>query len=130
MEDKKYKVVMVDDDDFLLDMYSTKFQAKNIEVIAFKNGPTFFESADKLKDIDLIILDIIIPGMDGLEILKNIREKNIFNSIPIVMLTNQNDHKDIEEAKSLNVSGYIVKSAVTPTELVEQITKIIGESKK
>jgi CheY-like chemotaxis protein len=121
----KYKVVIVDDDDFLVNMYATKFGLSDTEVEAFKGGKTFLESLKGKLKADLILLDIVMPTMTGLEILREMRDQKLGEGIPVIMLTNQNDEKDISEAKLLGVDGYIVKSAATPSEVVEEVMKII-----
>lgn len=128
--EKKYKVILVDDDDFLVNMYATKFGGSGIEVEACKSGTVLIEKLKAGSKADLILLDIVMPDMTGLETLKKVREEKLADNVPIVMLTNQNDQSDINEAKSLNVAGYIVKSAATPSEVVEEVTKIIEETKK
>jgi len=128
--EKKLKIIIVDDDDFLVDMYATKFGASGAEVVACKSGASLFEKLGAGEQADLILLDIVIPQMNGLEILKHLREKNMAEGVPIVMLTNQNDEKDVALAQSLGVAGYIVKSSATPSEVVEEALKVIKENKK
>ena len=67
--------------------------------------------------------------MNGIEILKELRKEKLADDVPIVMLTNQNDDKNLAEAKALGVSGYIVKSAATPSEVVIEVMKIIKNEK-
>lgn len=126
---KKYKVIILDDDDFLVDMYATKFGLSNVEVEAFKSGKAFLDSLAAGGEADLVLLDVVIPGMNGMEVLAEIRKQNLLPKTPVVMLTNQNDEKDITEAKRLGIAGYIVKAAATPTEVVEEVMKIIKSSK-
>lgn len=124
-EENKYKVAIVDDDDFLVDMYVTKFRSSGIEVDSFKSGQALL---DKLKEgyvSDAILLDIVMPGMTGIEVLREIRKQKLGNNIQIIMLTNQNEEKDLTEAKELGVNGYIVKSSITPSELIKEIGDII-----
>ena len=128
--EKKYKVILVDDDDFLINMYATKFNSNNIEIEACKSGPVLIEKLKAGLKAGLILLDIVMPDISGLEALKKIREEKLADDIPIVMLTNQNDQNDINEAKRLDVAGYIVKSAATPSEVVEEVIRIIEEAKK
>ncbi len=125
----KYNIVMLDDDDFLVDMYTTKFSANMIKISAFKNGQLLLDHLKNITDIDLILLDIVVPGMNGIDTLKQIREHKLAPNVPVVMLTNQNDESDIEEVKKLNVSGYIVKSSATPSEVVSKVIQIINDSK-
>lgn len=124
-EDKKYKILIVDDDDFLVDMYSTKFGLSGVETQAFKSGEQILDYLRGEGKGDLLLLDIVIPVMSGIEILAEIRKEKLIPNAPVVMLTNQNDEKDISEAKKLGVAGYIVKSSATPSEVVEEVLKII-----
>jgi CheY-like chemotaxis protein len=124
-EEKKYKVAIVDDDKFLVDMYASKFGLFSVEVEAFNSTESFFEKLKSGLSVDLILLDIVMPGMTGLEALVKMRNENIGAGIPIVMLTNQNDEKDINLAKENGVVGYIVKSSATPSEVVNQVLDII-----
>jgi CheY-like chemotaxis protein len=132
MEDqgKKYKIMIVDDDDFLVNMYVTKFNNSGIAVEACKSGNDLLEKIKAGTQIDLILLDIVIPGMTGVETLAKMRKEKIGENIPVVMLTNQSDEKDISEAKKLGITGYIVKSSATPSEVVEQVTNILQNSTK
>jgi DNA-binding response OmpR family regulator len=86
-----YKVFLVDDDTFLLNMYSLKFSKSNFEVVTAQNGE---EALKKLKtgyEPDVLLLDIIMPGMDGLDLLTEIRREKLAPNATIIMLTNQSD---------------------------------------
>lgn len=128
-EENKYKIIIVDDDEFLVDMYVTKFNNAGVQVENFKAGPPLIEKLKEGDGADLILLDIVIPGMDGIDILRQIRKEKLAENVPIVMLTNQNDEKNLSEAKALGVSGYIVKSAATPSEVVIEALNIIKSQK-
>jgi DNA-binding NarL/FixJ family response regulator len=69
-----------------------------------------------------------MPGINGVELLRKMRKDRLGEGIPVVMLTNQNDERDISETKKLGVSSYIVKSAATPTEVVNEVMSIIKSS--
>jgi CheY-like chemotaxis protein len=125
---EQYKIIIVDDDDFLINMYATKFGYSNVSVDACKSGDALLEKLNSGIKADLILLDIVMPNMTGIEVLKKMREQKIGEGIPVVMLTNQNDEKDISEAKKLGVSGYIVKAAATPSEVVNEVISIIKNS--
>lgn len=125
MEEKKYTVLIVDDDKFLLDMYAMKFKALGHEAHVAV-GPT--EALTKLRGgetPDALILDIIMPSMDGLELLETIRKENLSPKSAVVMLTNESDPAKIEKAKSFNIAGYIVKATSIPSEVVEQVIGIL-----
>ena len=125
MTKEEYKIIIVDDDDFLVNMYVTKFGNSGVSVEACNSGKALLEKLKAGVKADLILLDIVMSEMSGLEVLKKIRESNLGEGIPIVMLTNQNEEKDIEEAKKYGVLTYIVKSAFTPLEVVNEVIKII-----
>lgn len=127
--DKKYKIIIVDDDDFLVNMYATKFNRCGIEIDTCASSNSFLEKIRAGAKADLILLDIIMPDVNGLEVLRRMRQEKIGSEIPVVMLTNQNDEKDISQAKKFDIAGYIVKSAATPSEVVEEVIKIIKSSK-
>jgi CheY-like chemotaxis protein len=129
-EEKKYKIILVDDDDFLVDMYATKFGNNDVAVEACKSASSFLEKLQTGIKVDLILLDIVMPGMTGIEALKKMREDKLGEGVPVVMLTNQSDEKDIAEAKKYSIAGYIVKSAATPSEVVSEVLNIIKSSKK
>lgn len=124
-ENKKPKIIIVDDDEFLVDMYATKFSNSNIDTEICRSGEELFEKLKQDSEYSLILLDIVIPMMNGIEILLELRKQKLAESVPVVMLTNQNDKDDIENAKNLGVSGYIVKSSATPSEVVEKVLEII-----
>ena len=124
-ETKKYKVLIVDDDKFLLDMYATKFKNLGHEAVVAVGSN---DALTKLRDGDtfeILILDIIMPGMDGLELLETIRNENLVPTSSIVMLTNETEPQKIEKAKSLKADGYIVKATTIPSEVVTEVIKIV-----
>ncbi len=129
-EKAQYKILIVDDDKFLLNMYSNKFQKSgfSVEVV-----PGTELALDKIKggfSPDVLLLDIILPQMTGLEFVERIKEENLLPNAIIVMLTNQSDGSDIQKAKDLKVHGYIVKATTIPSEVVTEVTKIIEDNKK
>lgn len=129
MEDEKknLKILLVDDDKFLLDMYLLKFKKSGLEIDTASNGTS---ALDKIKnnEYNIILMDIIMPGMDGLELLKTIREQKLSPKSIIIMLTNQAD--DEEKAKALGVDGYIIKATTIPSEVVEKVLTIYKNKKK
>jgi CheY-like chemotaxis protein len=130
MENTKPKVLIVDDDKFLLNMYSIKFSKNNFEVNSAVSGE---EALNKIKEgyiPDIILLDIVMPGMDGFQILDNLRKNSIAPNAIIIMLTNQGQLSDIEKAKSFGINGYIIKATTIPSEVVEEVERIYNLEKK
>jgi len=122
MENTQLKILLVDDDRFLLDMYTLKFKKSGLEIDAVGNGLSALEKLRVGNVYDILILDIIMPTMDGLELLKMIRTEKLVPNAVIIMLTNQAD--DLEKAKEFNVDGYIIKATTIPSEVVEQAITI------
>ncbi len=128
-DNKRWKIIIVDDDDFLVDMYSRKFGENGAEIIVCKSGAELLEKLKNGEKADLILLDIVLPELDGLETLERVRQEKLAENIPIVMLTNQSEEKDIVQSKKLGVAGYIVKASATPSAVVAQTLKIIQDFK-
>ncbi len=125
MSDAKQKILLVDDDKFLLDMYSTKFTEAGFEVASAPSAP---EALEKLKEgltPDICLLDIIMPGMDGFQLLQEIKEKGICNEkTACIILSNLGQQEDVDRGLSLGADGYIVKASATPSEVVAKVQDI------
>ena len=128
MTDKKLTILLVDDDRFLLDMYVMKFQKSGMEIDSASNGTEALTKLRAGSSYDIILLDIIMPGIDGLELLKTIKEEKLLPNAVCIMLTNQAE--DSEKAKAMGVDGYIVKATSIPSEVVEQVLNIYKSKQK
>ena len=127
MEGKKNKILIVDDDSFILDMYALKFNQNNFEVYTASSGLQVIEKLKAGLKPDVILMDIIMPEMDGFEMLTKINvEKLSIDSIKII-LSNKSEQSDIEQGVSLGVEGYIAKANSTPTEVIEQVVEILNK---
>lgn len=122
-KNKVQKLLLIDDDEFLLDIYSIKFREEGIETTTAESGSEALELL-KEQEFDLILLDIIMPKMDGLEVLKKIRDQNLANSTCLVVLSNQGRPEDIEKAEEFDIDGYIIKASTVPSEVLERIEEI------
>lgn len=125
MTDKKLKVLYVDDDTFLLDMYGVKFSKNNFEIQTATNaGEALKKLRDKIFEPDIILIDIVMPGMDGLTLLETIRKEKLADDAIAIMLTNQGGSSEIDRSKELGAVGYVVKATSIPTEVVAKVKKI------
>jgi CheY-like chemotaxis protein len=129
MEKKNLTVLIVDDDKFLLGMYSLKFTNSGYDVDTTVGSLAALEKLRAGAKPDIILLDIIMPYMTGLELLKTIRDEKLAPNATMIMLTNQSQSADIETAKTLGVDGYIIKAATIPSEVLKEVEKIY-EAKK
>ncbi len=128
MEQNK-KILIVDDDNFLLDMYSIKFSKSNFEVSSALGPEIALEKLRSNYIPDVMLLDIVMPVMDGFELMEKMKEENLaINTIKII-LSNRGQPSDIARGESLGAAGYIVKASSTPTEVIEKVSSIINEKK-
>jgi two-component system chemotaxis response regulator CheY len=130
MEGEKKKILIVDDDSFLLDMYALKFSQNNFEVHTAEDG---VHALDKLKNglsPDILLIDIIMPEMDGFETLTQINLQKLCPNCIKIILSNKSEQRDIDEGNKLGVAGYIVKANFTPREVIEEVEKILEQKKQ
>jgi two-component system, sensor histidine kinase ChiS len=126
MEGAKKKILIVDDDNFLLDMYALKFSQNNFEVYTASSGVQVVERLRTGFRPDIILLDIIMPEMDGFEMLEKINEENLSPDSVKVILSNKSEESDISRGSKLGVSGYIIKANSTPVEVINQVIDILN----
>ncbi len=115
------KLLLVDDDAFLRDMYATKFSECNHTVDAVDSAAAALTKLEQINDFDIILLDMVMPGMSGIELITTIKER--FPDIqPIfIVLSNQGQSEDIKEAMEAGAHGYIVKAESIPSEVVRKV---------
>lgn len=126
-----YRVYLVDDDRFLLDLYAIKFKNAGHEVSAFGSGEDLLATLRKEDAVapDAILIDIIMPGMGGFGALEAIRKEQLAKGVKIIVLSNQGQDSDIERAKALAVDGYIIKASAIPSEVFAETVRIIEAGK-
>lgn len=127
MENIKRKILIVDDDSFLLDMYALKFNQNNFEVFTAENGIQAIEKLKTKLEPDIMLVDVIMPEMDGFEMLKKINTEKLSQNSTKIILSNKSEQADLEKGESLGVAGYIVKANSTPEEVVEQVIEILAK---
>jgi CheY-like chemotaxis protein len=120
-----YRIYLVDDDRFLLDMYAVKFRNAGHEVVAFQGGELALEALRKDPKPDAMLLDIVMPGIDGFEVLEAIKKENLAGTAKIIVLSNQGAEADLDRAKELGANGYIIKASAIPSEVYSETIKII-----
>ncbi|MFA5135025.1 MAG: response regulator [Patescibacteria group bacterium] len=116
------RVLVVEDDQFLRDLLMTKLQKENFDVTTAIDGPGGLEKILSVKP-EVVLLDIILPGIDGFEILKRVRSNARVDiaSTPIILLSNLGQEADVEKGRALGADNYLIKSNFTIDEIIEKI---------
>lgn len=124
-----HQIYLVDDDRFLLDLYAVKFKNAGHNVMTFGGGEELLAELRKENAAvpDVILLDVIMPGMTGFETLELIRKENLAKGAKVIFLSNQGQGSDIEKAKQLAADGYIVKASAIPSEVFAETMRIVEE---
>ena len=127
MEGEKRKILIVDDDVFLLDMYAFKFSQNNFEVYAAHDGAQALEKIRGDVKFDVLLTDVIMPEMDGFEMLEKINNEKLLEGCAKIILSNKGQQVDVDRSKELRVDGYIVKADSTPAEVVDKVVGILAK---
>jgi len=120
----KKKVLLVEDDEFLSELYATKLKLEGYDVILANDGEKGLRLAGE-KTPDLILLDIIMPKKDGFEVLKGLKEKDTTKSIPVILLTNLSQKDEVKKGLDLGAIDYLIKAHFMPSEVVKKIKQIM-----
>ena len=120
------KILLVDDDIFLRDMYATKFIECGHAVTPAVHAIDALRILETTTDFDLMLVDMIMPGMTGVELLAEIKRILPELHMKSIVLSNQGQDQDIEEASSAGAIGYIIKAQSVPSEVVKQVEKIMS----
>ncbi len=122
MAENKTKILLIEDEEMLANMYEVKFKNEGYDLEKALDGAQGLEKAKSLKP-DFILLDIIMPKMDGFSVLKALKEDPETKDIPVMLLTNLGQDEDRERGKQLGAIGYLVKANITPSEVVAEVKK-------
>src|SRR3989338_11294305 len=117
---KKMKILVVEDESFLLDLYQIKLEQSGFEVIKACNGKEGM-SLVRLEQPNLILLDILMPQVDGYEMLANIKSDPKTKNIPVIIFSNLSQKEEIEKGLQLGASDFIIKTSVTPSQLEARV---------
>lgn len=121
---KSMKILLVDDDAFLRDMYATKFTENGDEVATAQNGAEALRLVENDGPFDVVVLDMVMPGISGTELIAEVQalggKKN-----KCIVLSNQGEEEDIQGANEAGAIGYIIKAESIPSEVVEKVHKLL-----
>lgn len=126
MSEQKNKVLIVEDDPMILDMYVHKFQQEGFTVVSHDRGDGAIDIALS-ENPDIILLDVIMPGLDGFAVLESLRQNPKTKDVRVIMLTNLGQDEDKEKGMKLGALGYIVKSSKTPAEVVKEVRNYLAK---
>lgn len=126
MEPKKI-ILLVEDDSFLSDMYTTKFAESGYDIKAAMDGQQGLDMLTAGLRPDIALLDIVMPKMDGIELLTAMKKDEKLKSIPVVLLTNLGQDVDIQKGMELGALDYLVKAHFTPSEVVKRVEALFAK---
>jgi len=119
------KILIVEDDPFLIDIYTTKFKEAGFNVEVASDGEEGLKKISNEEKFDLLVLDIVLPKVDGWEILKEIKSNEKLKKIKIVVLSNLGQKGEVEKGLKLGATKYLIKAHYTPGEVVDEIKEVL-----
>lgn len=128
MPSASQKILIIEDDKFLAKMLSKTLESHHYEVIVAINGKEGLLKASQ-SEADLILLDIMLPDIDGFDLLETIKNDEKTKKIPVIIMSNLGQPEDIQQGKSLGVKDYLVKSDLSLDEVVVKIRKYLPKGK-
>jgi len=123
------KILVIDDDRFLAQIYILTLKKVGYEVLLMENGIDGLEAAKKEKP-DAIILDILMPGIDGFQVLRELKKNDKTKDIPVIMLTSLSQKEDEEMGMRGGAQAFLTKSTTLPDDVVKQLKKLLAEKAK
>ncbi|MBH41480.1 MAG: response regulator [Candidatus Magasanikbacteria bacterium] len=124
MVEQNIYILLVEDDSFLANIYKTKFEMEGFSVNVAENGELGLKEAKKKKP-DLILLDILLPKMDGFTVLQHLKADSALKDVPVVLLTNLGQKDDVEKGLKLGAADYLIKAHFKPSETVDKVKKVL-----
>ncbi|MBP6904610.1 MAG: response regulator [Candidatus Pacebacteria bacterium] len=124
---KQKSILIVDDDTFLLDMYAMRFSQAQFNVTTAMSAQ---ETLTKLREglvPDIMLLDVVMPSVDGFELLETINTEGLAPKTVKIYLSNLGQDQDIERGKALGAASYIVKANSTPSEVVAHVLEVMQQ---
>jgi two-component system alkaline phosphatase synthesis response regulator PhoP len=122
------KILIIEDDNMISSMYKTKLTQDGYEVFVAANGAQGLDLAMQ-EHPDLILLDIILPQLDGFSVLQELKSnKASTKDIPVIMLTNLSTEEDKDKGAKFGATDYLVKASLTPSQVSDTVKKYLGEA--
>ncbi len=124
MAKNQKRILIVEDDEILSDIYAVKLELEGYEVIMAAEGRKGIEAAIS-KQPDLILLDIVLPKINGFEVLKILKKNKKMKTTPVVFLSNLGQDYEVKKGLELGAVKYLVKSNYTPAQVIQIVKEII-----
>jgi len=123
--EKKAFILLVEDDKFLRELLVRKLETVGFKISTAVDGN---EALKKVKEElpELVLLDLVLPGVDGFDILKEIKEDSATSKIPVIILSNLGQREEVERGLKLGADDYLIKAHFTPDEIITKITNLLG----
>jgi len=118
------KILIIEDDTNLLSNYKTELELRKFDVVSVTDGEKGYPTVEKEMP-DLILLDIMLPNKNGIDILEEVRNNEKFKNLPVIMLTNYGDEDNIRRSLELGALDYLKKYNVTPSDVGQRIEQIL-----
>jgi DNA-binding response OmpR family regulator len=117
-------ILIVEDDDFFRELIAKRLASEGFNISEAVDGEQGLEKIKETKP-DLIVLDILLPGIDGFEVLSKIKEDPIVVSVPVVILSNLGQKEEVEKGMRLGATDYLIKAQVTSDEIVNKVKSVL-----
>jgi len=117
------KILLIEDEEMLATMYKTKFEKEGVSIDVASDGEAGLAMAEA-SQYGIVLVDIIMPKLDGFAVLKKLRSLPQYAATPIMMLTNLGQEEDIAKGKQLGATDYLVKANFTPSQVLEKIQSV------
>lgn len=117
-------ILLVDDDEFLLNIYKTKFEMEKFKVYKAEDGESGLLLAQRKKP-DILLLDVLMPKMDGFTVLEKLKQNEKTKNIPVILHTNLGQKEDVDRGLAGGAVDYVIKAHFKPSEIVDKVKKIL-----
>jgi CheY-like chemotaxis protein len=121
------KILLVEDDPFIAEIYQRKFESSGFEVVNVTTGKAVLRAIEEDPNYDLVLLDLVIPEMGGMDVLRELRTSGKYpDTLKIVVFSNLSDPEDRRTAVELGANGFMQKTEYTPTKLVAEVSRLLA----
>lgn len=119
------QVLLVEDDVFLSSIYQKKFEMEGYKIVTADNGEKGLAEAKK-RIPSIVLLDILLPKLDGFGVLKALKADESTKNIPVILLTNLGQKDDVDKGLEIGATDYLIKAHFKPSEIVQKVEKVLN----